>query len=56
MNETLSPVLKNHVKKFKPFYENGVLKPEHHHRLVGNADDYAEDAGIMPKDFYRKFS
>lgn len=44
-----------HVDRYKKFYANEVLKPEVHHRLVVNAEAYADDAGIRVTDIYDKF-
>lgn len=33
-------------------YAFGVLKPEHHERLVADLDNYAMDAGIQPRWIY----
>jgi len=45
-----------HVEKHKLFYENGVLDPVVHHRLVENAPEYARIAGIRVADIYEPFS
>ncbi len=56
MNYDPATYLELHAKKFFKFYENGVLKPSVHHRLVENATEYALEAGIKPSDIYGKFS
>jgi hypothetical protein len=37
-------------------YASGVLKPEHHERLVANLDHYAKDAGIQPMWIWTRLS
>lgn len=53
---TSDEYLSEHVKKFAEFYESGVLKPETHHRMLGNIEEYSKQAGIQPMDVAKPFS
>lgn len=44
--------LEHHMRKFAHAYENGILKPEKHNRLVTNSKQYAEAAGIKQSDIW----
>lgn len=37
MNYDPDTLIGMHIKRFKSFYEDGLLDPEVHHRLVENA-------------------
>ncbi len=54
--ENTSALIAEHIIQYERFYENGILVPSVHHRLVENAEAYAEEAGIRPMDIYEPFS
>lgn len=38
-----------HIKKFEKWYESGILKPDHHARLVSDIERVAQTAKILPR-------
>lgn len=47
---------KEHVAKYAPYYESGVLDPEHHERLVMDLKSICDIAGIPDHFVFTKFS
>ncbi len=54
--ENTSALIAEHIIQYGRFYENGILVPSVHYRLVENAETYAGEAGIRPTDIYEPFS